>query len=109
MKKLIMLACMGVMFVASNVAIANSQHDRMRFCNKDAKVKALKGDERRAFMKQCLRKKKVLSAKEKAAEKVADAKKKVLRMKKKSCKKTAKKKGLKSDKRKVFVSECMKG
>jgi len=35
-------------------AFANPQHDRMRDCNKTAKEKALKGDERKAFMKQCL-------------------------------------------------------
>lgn len=40
--------------VASPLAFANAQHDRMRNCNKSAKEQALKGDERRAFMKQCL-------------------------------------------------------
>jgi hypothetical protein len=32
-----------------------SQQDRMRRCNATAKEKALKGDERRAFMSSCLK------------------------------------------------------
>lgn len=32
-----------------------SQQDRMRRCNVTAKEKALKGDERRAFMSACLK------------------------------------------------------
>ena len=51
MNKLITLACMGLMIAASSVAVASPQHDRMRSCNKDAKEKSLKGDERKAFMK----------------------------------------------------------
>ncbi len=31
------------------------QQDKMKSCNADAKTKALKGDERRAFMKTCLK------------------------------------------------------
>ena len=32
------------------------QQDKMKSCNADAKAKALKGDERKAFMKECLKK-----------------------------------------------------
>jgi len=32
----------------------NSQQEKMKTCNADAKTKALKGDERKAFMKSCL-------------------------------------------------------
>ncbi len=32
------------------------QQDKMKTCNADAKSKALKGDERKAFMKECLKK-----------------------------------------------------
>ena len=32
-----------------------SQQDRMRKCNAEAKEKVLKGDERRAFMSRCLK------------------------------------------------------
>jgi hypothetical protein len=31
-----------------------AQQEKMRTCNKEAKEKALKGDERKAFMKGCL-------------------------------------------------------
>ena len=32
-----------------------SQHNRMKTCNADAKAKGLKGDERKAFMSDCLK------------------------------------------------------
>jgi len=43
------------------LAAENPQHERMRSCNKTAKTKALKGDERKAFMKTCLSTKKEAS------------------------------------------------
>lgn len=54
LKKIAVLSALA--FVASQPlsALANPQHDRMRNCNKTAKEKALKGDERKAFMKTCL-------------------------------------------------------
>ena len=57
MKRLTMLCCMGLMFAVSSAALAGPQQERMRSCSKEAKGKALKGDERKAFMKNCLRKK----------------------------------------------------
>ena len=33
-----------------------TQQDKMKTCNADAKTKDLKGDERKAFMKDCLSK-----------------------------------------------------
>ena len=39
---------------ASFAATTNSQQGQMKTCNADAKTKALKGDERKAFMKSCL-------------------------------------------------------
>ena len=35
---------------------ANAQQDKMKACNADPKAKATKGDERKAFMKECLSK-----------------------------------------------------
>lgn len=55
MKKLIAFACLGLMFTAP--AFAGAQQEKMTTCNKEAKEKALKGDERKAFMKGCLSKK----------------------------------------------------
>jgi len=48
---------MGLMFAAPILATAGAQQEKMKMCNKDAKEKALKGDERKAFMKGCLSKK----------------------------------------------------
>ena len=33
-----------------------SQQEKMKWCNQQAKAKQLKGEERKAFMSQCLRK-----------------------------------------------------
>lgn len=46
----ILLACAAVAFGAQ----ATPQQDKMKACNADAKTKDLKGDERKAFMKDCL-------------------------------------------------------
>lgn len=35
-----------------------SQQEKMKWCNQQAKAKALKGDERKTFMSQCLSKEK---------------------------------------------------
>ena len=40
--------------LCSGVALASPQTEKMKTCNADAKTKALKGDERKAFMKECL-------------------------------------------------------
>ena len=36
-------------------AAPSKQQNKMKTCNAEAKTKALKGDERKAFMKECLR------------------------------------------------------
>jgi hypothetical protein len=46
----ILLACAAVAFGAQ----ATPQQDKMKACNADAKTKDLNGDERKAFMKECL-------------------------------------------------------
>ena len=63
MKKLIMLMCMGLVFVVSGAAFAGAQQDKMKGCNKEAKTTGLKGDERKAFMSRCLKKDYVLKHK----------------------------------------------
>lgn len=40
---------------AAPAAAQVKQQDKMKSCNADAKTKALKGDERKAFMKTCLK------------------------------------------------------
>ena len=64
-----------------------AQQERMAHCNKDAGDK--KGDERKAFMSECL-----------------SAKKETQQDKMKAC--NAKAEGKKGDERKAFMSECLK-
>ncbi|MBP8183952.1 MAG: phosphate starvation-inducible protein PsiF [Rhodoferax sp.] len=93
MKKLFSLLALGLAmsFGAAHAADApTAQQSKMGTCNKEAGDK--KGDERKAFMKECL------SAK-------ADAKA-TQQNKMKTCNVDAK--GMKGDERKKFMSECLK-
>ena len=94
MKKFLPLLALGLClsFGAAHAADAppTAQQSKMGSCNKDAADK--KGDERKAFMKECL------SAK-------ADAKA-TQQTKMKTCNVDAK--GMKGDERKKFMSECLK-
>lgn len=78
---------------------ATPQQSKMADCNKEAKAKEMKGDERRAFMKSCL------------SGKPAEAKKEMTpqQMKMGHCNKEAKAKEMKGPERKKFMSECLKG
>lgn len=69
-----------------------SQQEKMASCNKEAGDKALKGDDRKKFMSECLS-----AAKASQQEKM------------KSCTKEAGEKALKGDERKKFMSQCLKG
>ena len=75
----------------------NSQQEKMKSCNADAKSKALKGDERKAFMKTCL-----------SDQPAAPAKTNSQQEKMKSCNTEANGKSLKGDERKSFMSTCLK-
>jgi hypothetical protein len=104
MKKLLVAS----LFVAAQFALApfataadkpvTPQQQRMKDCNADAKTKALKGDERKMFMKECLGGKKA---------EAVDARK-AQQEKMKSCNADAKTKALKGDERKAFMSDCLK-
>ena len=48
------LAMMAGQAAFSEATHENSQQEKMKTCNADAKAKSLKGDERKAFMKSCL-------------------------------------------------------
>lgn len=74
-------------------AQAGTQQDKMKSCNADAATKALKGDARKAFMKDCL------SAKPAAAVSQQD--------KMKMCNADPKAKTLKGDERKAFMKGCL--
>jgi hypothetical protein len=86
---------------APTISYAGAQQNKMKACNSEADAKGLsgegKGEERKAFMKECL------SAK--APAKAAAAKNQQEKMK--SCNKEAKAKNLKGDERKSFMSTCL--
>ena len=74
-------------------AYAGPQQEKMKTCNADAKTKALKGDERKAFMKDCLS---------------ADAATGNSQQNKmKTCNAEAKTKALLGDERKAFMKSCL--
>jgi psiF repeat len=94
MKKLLLLCAVGftLSLGAAPAAFAAdtkpAQQSKMAMCNKDAEGK--KGDERKAFMKECL------------SAKAAPA---TQQSKMKTC--NAEAKGKKGDERKAFMKECL--
>jgi hypothetical protein len=68
---------------------ATAQQSKMKTCNADAKSQDLKGDERKAFMKDCL----------------SSSKQEKQQAKMKTCNADAKDK--KGDERKAFMKECL--
>ncbi|WP_035054036.1 PsiF family protein [Andreprevotia chitinilytica] len=86
----------SLLFAAAMPSFAGSQQDKMKSCNADASAKNLKGDERKAFMKDCLSAKPAASAPMSQQDKM------------KVCNKDAGDKKLKGDERKAFMSNCLK-
>lgn len=107
MKKLLIALCLtlatGVAF-AKEEKTATPQQSKMADCNKEAKTQALKGSDRKAFMKSCLSNKP-------AAAVAAEPKKELTpqQTKMQNCNKDAKEKALKGAERKKFMSTCLKG
>lgn len=96
--------CAGSAFAATDAASApaakTTQQTKMATCNKDAGDK--KGDERKAFMKECL------GAKSADAAPAASGSKKTAQQEKMTaCNKDAGDKALKGDARKAFMKECL--
>jgi psiF repeat len=88
--------CNAGVFVVSTAHAADekkptAQQEKMKSCNAQATEKALKGDERKAFMSECL-KAKPMTQQEKMT----------------ACNKEASAKNLKGDDRKAFMSDCLK-
>lgn len=96
-----LLLCLALALTSAAVFAQNtSQQDRMKACNSDAAKKELKGDERKAFMKECL------SVKKEAKEEKKDVKPQQEKMK--SCNADASRQELKGDVRRKFMSDCLK-
>jgi hypothetical protein len=83
--------------IAPFAVAAPAQQNKMKACNEEATAKGLgegKGDERKAFMKECLSAKPVKAGG-------------TQKNKMKSCNKEAGEKNLKGDERKQFMSTCL--
>jgi hypothetical protein len=130
MKKIIVLLSVALSVCLSVSAFAGAQQDKMRGCSVEAK--GMKGQERKDFMKKCLKKDYVLKSATtaKVAEKsvaktevkpvVKSVEKPVASAapvaapvkqqdKMKSCNADAKTKALKGQERKDFMKSCLKG
>ena len=93
MKVLLGAVLLAVPVLFNPAFAATEQQNKMTTCNKEASGK--KGDERKAFMKECLSKKAEAPSPQKAQQE-----------KMKSCNADAK--GMKGDERKKFMSDCLK-
>lgn len=85
------LLLLGVLMCSQSFA-DTAQQEKMKTCNADAGTKALKGDERKAFMSNCLKAKPTTTQQDKM----------------KTCNADAGTKALKGDERKAFMSDCLK-
>lgn len=104
MKKLIVTAIVAAFALSAGSAFAaNAQQEKMKSCNKEAGEKALKGDERKKFMSECLKAGAPAAAAPAAAPAAGPLKPKEAM---KACNEAAKDK--KGDERKKFMSECLK-
>jgi psiF repeat-containing protein len=103
MKKLIVLAALAGFCLPALADTA--QQEKMKTCNAEAKAKALKGDEHKKFMSECLSAKPAAAA----AAPAAAENKPTQQEKMKTCNADAKAKGLKGDEHKKFMSTCLKG
>ena len=85
------LLMIGLLLCSQGFA-ATAQQNKMTTCNADASAKTLKGDERKAFMSNCLNAKPATTQQDKM----------------KTCNATAGTQNLKGDARKTFMSDCLK-
>jgi uncharacterized membrane protein len=100
MKRLMVFTAAALLALSvTPAAMAGAQQEKMKSCNAEAKTKALKGAERKAFMKECLSAKKTEEKSAKTAQ----------QEKMKACNADAKTKALKGAERKQFMSGCLKG
>ncbi|NNS06547.1 PsiF family protein [Erwinia sp. JH02] len=80
----------------AGAAEKTAQQQKMTVCNQQAGDKALKGDERKTFMSNCLKKDSKMDGMTPQ------------QMKMKTCNAGAGEKNLKGDERKTFMSNCLK-
>jgi psiF repeat len=94
MKTFALMLALGLTVTLAHAADTEKspQQNKMASCNAEAGKKELKGEERKAFMKECL------SAGKASAQ----------QSKMKTCNADAAKKELKGDERKAFMAKCLK-
>lgn len=119
MKKILIALCLTLVAgsaFAKDEKATTPQQERMQNCNKEAKAKALKGDERKKFMSECLSNKPAAApaatpATPATPAAAAEPKKELTPQQKRmqDCNKEAKEKAFKGDERKKFMSGCLKG
>ena len=99
MKKNMLISVALLSLLADGHAVAadrTPQQEKMMVCNKQAGEKALKGDDRKAFMGSCLKKDQNMGGMTQQ------------QVKMKTCNADATQKALKGDARKSFMSSCLK-
>ncbi len=104
MHKMLLVLCLTFattsLTYANEEAPATPQQERMRACNKEAGDKGLQGDQRKQFMRQCL---KGGSAGEPAQHRTAQQQRMA------DCSREAAAKSLKGDERRKFMRQCLSG
>jgi len=98
MKAITTFAAAGLLLLSMSVEAQNSQQDKMKTCNLQAKEQSLSGDARKSFMKTCL-----------SNQPAAQSKLTPQQQKMKQCNADAKAKSLSGADRKTFMSTCLKG
>ena len=98
MKAMTTFAAAGLLLLSMSVEAQNSQQDKMKTCNLQAKEQSLSGDARKSFMKTCL-----------SNQPAAQSKLTPQQQKMKQCNADAKAKSLSGADRKTFMSTCLKG
>jgi psiF repeat len=98
MKGATIIVSTALLFLSMSVPAQNTQQDKMKTCNAQAKTQSLSGDARKSFMKTCL-----------SDQPAEQPKLNSQQQKMKQCSADAKTKGLKGADRKTFMSTCLKG
>ena len=97
-RTLLLTAALASLGIALQASAANSQQERMKACNAQAKSQTLSGSKRQDFMKHCLAGEGTSSAQGLNSQ----------QQKMKTCSAEAKSKGLKGADHKQFMSSCLK-
>jgi len=98
MKAITTFAAAGLLLLSMSVEAQNSQQDKMKTCNLQAKEQSLSGDARKSFMKTCL-----------SNQPAVQSRLTPQQQKMKQCNADAKARSLSGADRKTFMSTCLKG